>query len=174
MKRFLIPSLLIAGAMMLFSYKHIIDSYTKEEIESYAKKIGVPESDLYFIKDDLQAKYLEIGQPNTIVLNRGMQRLKAATCYMEYPYYMDSFFEMKSQVKDTLSMYDVTFDGNVNKIFETIKGGENLKLDSSKKYYMFYYFAKYAKFRDKYIKKSMKRYKDSIQYFYINVDNIKK
>ncbi|WP_417354058.1 hypothetical protein [Flavobacterium sp.] len=173
MKRFLIPSLLLVGAVALLSYKGIADAYTKDEIKLYAKSIGIPQEDLYFIKNDLQAQYLEKGQPNLIVLNRQMQRLKAGTCYMEYPYYMDGFFEMKSQVKDTLSMYDMKFDGDVNKVFETIQGGETLKLDASKKYYAFYYFARYAKSKDKLIKKSMKRYKDSIQYFYVNVDNIK-
>lgn len=172
MKRFLIPSILSLGAALLLSYSGIADSYTKDEIKSYAKSVGIPQH-LYFIKKDLQAQYLNTGQPNLVVLNRKMQRLKAGTCYMEFPYYMDSFFEMKSQVKDTLSMYDAGFDGDVSKVLATIDGGEKLKIDTSKKYYAFYYFAKYAKFKDKLIKKSMKRYKDSIQYFYVNVDNIK-
>lgn len=173
MKKKLIPILLLVGASTLLSNSVFTDLYTKDEIRSYAKSVGIPQEDLFFIKQDLQAQYLEAGQPNLVVLNKKMQRLKAGTCYMEFPYYMDNFFEMKSQVKDTLSMYDAGFDGDVSKVLATIDGGENLKLNTSKKYYAFYYFAKYAKFRDKLIKKSMKRYKDSIQYFYINVDSLK-
>lgn len=173
MKKTLLPSLLIAGMMVLLSCVQTSDSYTREEVASYAKSQGIPENDLYFIKKELQQEYMDIGQPNTIVLDKGLRRLKAATCYEEFPYYLDTFNEFKSQVKDTLSMYDLKFDGDINKIFETIDGGENLKPDASKKYYIFYYFAKYAKSQDKKIKKGVEKYKDSVQYFFVNVDKIR-
>jgi hypothetical protein len=173
MKRYLLPVIVTAVTVVLCSSTAVTDSFTKEEITSYAKSIGIPKEDLYFIRKDLQQQYLDIGQPNTIVLDNDRKRLKAATCYEEFPYYLDTFYEFKSQVKDTLTMYDMKFDGDTDRIIKTFDNTGTVKIDPSKKYHIFYYFAKYAKFKDKLIKKSVKKYKDSVQYFFINVDKIK-
>lgn len=148
------------------------DKFSREGIGSYANELGIDTKQLYFIRPELQQEYMDMGQPNAIVLNRKMDKLLAATCYEEFPYYLDKFNEFKSQVKDTLTMYDAKFNGNVDDIFKTIDPTEKLLLDPNKKYYIFYYFAKYGEEMDKKLKPGIERYKDSVQYFFINVDKI--
>lgn len=148
--------------------------YQVSEVKEYAKSIGIEENQLYFIKPKLQKEYYEMGQPNSIVLNRNNTRLLAGTCYEEYPLYMDKFYEFKSQLNDTLQMYDLEFNHNLSDVLQSIHNTDLIKVDSSKKYYHIYYFAKYAEsFDKKKLKEGIDKYKDSIQYFFVNVDKIK-
>jgi hypothetical protein len=149
------------------------DSYTVDEIRSYAETLGIPKEELYFIKPELQAEYMEMGQPNSIVLNRNHERLLIGTCYEEFPFFLDKFNEFKSQVKDTLTMYDRKGERRPSEIFKSFDSEFNTALDSLKKYYVFYfYFSKYAESMDKKIMPGIDKYRDSVQYYFINVDKI--
>lgn len=147
--------------------------YQINEIKEYAKSIGVADNQLYFINPELQKEYYEMGQPNSIVLNKNNVRMLAGTCYEEYPFYMDKFYEFKSQLNDTLQMYDLEFTNNLSEVLGTVYNSDFIKVDATKKYYHIYYFAKYAESFDKEkLKDGIEKYKDSVQYFFVNVDKI--
>jgi hypothetical protein len=164
--------IILIVVLTLFASCALEDKFTREEVRSYAKDLGIDAKQLYFIRPELQQEYMDMGQPNAIVLNWKMDKLLAATCYEEFPYYLDKFNEFKSQVNDTLTMYDSKFNGHVDEIFKTIDSNDKLALDPNKKYYMFYYFAKYGEEMDKKLKPGIEKYKDSVQYFFINVDKM--
>ncbi len=167
--------LLFLGVFFICSCKdkNNIEEYQMNEIKEYAKSIGISDNQLYFINPELQSEYYELGQPNSIVLNRNNARLLAGTCYEEYPFYIDKFYEFKSQLNDTLQMYDLDFKANLSEVLNTIYNSDLIKVDSAKKYYHIYYFAKYAEsFDKKKLKDGIEKYKDSVQYFFVNVDKI--
>lgn len=86
---------------------------------------------------------------------------------------MDKFYEFKSQLNDTLQMYDLDFNANLSEVLNTIYNSDLIEVDSTKKYYHIYYFAKYAESFDKEkLKDGIEKYKDSVQYFFVNVDKI--
>lgn len=171
----MLKKILITTGCLCLSFSINKEEYTKKQITSYAKSLGINETQLYYIKPELQEKYYAIGQPNSIVYNKIGQRLKAGTCYEEFPYYMDTFREFKSQVKDTLSMYTIRPDKTLKQILsETIDTQNEIAIDKTKKYYHVFYFAKYASSMDKKkLKAGIKKYSDSIQYFFVSVDKIK-
>lgn len=151
-------------------------AYTKKEITRYAQRLGIAPEELYYIKPELQEQYHEIGQPNSkVIRNSNNQVLKIATCYEEYPYYMDKFYEYRTQLKDTMQLYDTKFKKTARQMLdETVQDGEKISLDPTKKYCHIYYFARYAEFKDKErLPGALKKYRDSIQYIFINVDKLK-
>jgi|SRR5690554_2749494 len=165
----------VLGVAIMFSCKDENNKgeYQINEIKEYAKSIGVADNQLYFINPELQKEYYELGQPNSIVLDKNNVRMLAGTCYEEYPFYMDKFYEFKSQLNDTLQMYDLEFTNNLSEVLNTIYNSDFIKVDSTKKYYHIYYFAKYAESFDKEkLKDGIEKYKDSVQYFFVNVDKI--
>lgn len=151
------------------------ESFTKEEIVSYSKEIGFPENNLYFIKPEFQQEMIDFGQPNTLIFDKKMRALKIGTCYEEYPFFMDEFFTVKSQLNDTLEMYDLNNKVDLKAVFANFEPNANspMQIDSTKKYYHFYYFANYAKKMDVKLKPAVSKYKDSVQFFFINIDKIK-
>ena len=148
------------------------ENFTKEEIVSYSKEIGFPENNLYFIKPEFQQKMIDVGQPNTVIFDKKMRKLKIGTCYEEYPFFMDEFFDVKSQLTDTLEMYDFKNKIELKEIFANIEphAKSPMQIDVTKKYYHFYYYANYAKEMDIKLKPAISKYKDSVQFFFINID----
>lgn len=152
-----------------------VETFTKEEITSYSNDLGFSQNNLYFIKPEFQQEMLEIGQPNTVIFNKNMQKLQIGTCYEEYPFFMDEFFNVKAQLTDTLEMYDFKNKIDLKEVFSQIQPNANspMQLDSTKKYYHFYYYANYAKDMDAKLKPAISKYKDSVQFFFINIDKVK-
>ena len=165
----------IVSVLLFNSCSNEPRTYSKDEIIRYSRELGFAENNLYFIKPELRQEMLDIGQPNTLVLDKKMRTLKIGTCYEEYPFFMDEFFNVKSQLNDTLEMYDLKKKVNLEAVFANIEANATspLQLDSTKKYYHFYYFAKYAKDMDAKIKPAILKYKDSVQFFFINIDKLK-
>ena len=161
--------------LALASCYNVNKSFTKEEVIVNSKKLGFSEKDLYFIKDEFRKEMLAKGQPNSVVFDKKVKVLKIGTCYEEYPFFMDEFFNVKSQLTDTLQMYDLEREVDVAYLFSQIEphSESEMELDSTKKYYHFYYFADYAKKMDAKLKPALQKYQDSVQYFFINIDKIK-
>ncbi|MDD3003733.1 hypothetical protein [Flavobacterium sp.] len=158
--------------LCLASCKNEQEVFSTNDIVSFSKNLGFPESNLYFIKPEFQQQMLDMGQPNTLIFDKQFRTLKIGTCYEEYPFFMDEFFKVKSQLKDTLEMYDLKKEVNLGSIFSKIEPYNNnaMKIDSTKKYFHFYYFANYAKDMDAKLKPAIAKYQDSVQFFFINID----
>lgn len=150
-------------------------SYAIDEIIKYSKKIDIPENDLYLIHNNFQQEAIEIGQPYMNVYDKQFRELRIGTCYEEMPFLLDTLLIQKKIVIDTLEFYQkkpVLIEEKLKQI-KTIDGS-NIKIDKTKKYYIFYHFALYAEKLDKVkVPPMYERYKDSVQFFFINVDKIK-
>lgn len=151
-------------------------SYTIDEILSYSKKIKIPENDLYLIEGNIQQEAIEIGQPYMNVYDNKFRELRIGTCYQEMPFLLDTLLAQKKLVIDTLEFYQnqpIRVEDKIKQI-QSIKGSI-VKLDFNKKYHIFYHFALYAEKLDKIkVPPMYERYKDSVQFFFINVDKIKR
>lgn len=150
------------------------DTFTVEEILTYSKRIGIPTSKIYFIKDEIQKDIFEKGQPHLTVYDKNFRGLKIGTCYEELPFLIDTLLIQKKLVTDTMSFYENEI--LIQKKIKQLKSQTPNKavIDSSKKYFIFYHYAMYAEKLDKVkILPMYERYKDSVQFFFINVDKIK-
>lgn len=129
----------------------------------------------YRMVDSLQNYALEKGQPYINVYDKQMRELKVGTCYMELPYFIDTLFFRKKLVIDTLTFYQKNYTPIDLKIKEmTGVNGNKAIIDRTKKYYVFYHYAMYAKDFDKKVMPYMyEKYKDSVQFFFINTDKFK-
>lgn len=150
------------------------DTYTVEEILTYSKRIGIPTSKIFFIKDEIQKDIFDKGQPFLTVYDKNFKGLKIGTCYEELPFLIDTLLIQKKLVTDTMSFYENEI--LIQKKIKQLKFQSHNKaaIDSSKKYFIFYHYAMYAEKLDKIkILPMYERYKDSVQFFFVNVDKIK-
>jgi len=149
--------------------------FTTDEIMSYSKKIGIPKEHIFFIHEDFQKEIQDKGQPYINIYNNEYKGLKIGTCYEELPFLIDTLLHQKKQVIDTMSFYEknpIAIEAKM-KQFSSV-GNNKISIDTSKRYFIFYHYAKYAEELDKKkIPPMYERYKDSVQFFFINVDKIK-
>lgn len=146
-----------------------------DTVVEYTRKINLPESSIYFIKNEFQEEALNFGQPYIDIYDKQFRKIKIGTCYEEMPFLIDTFLSQKKQVLDTMSFYALNEIPIEKKLLQLKPYKENIiSIDSSKKYFVFYHFALYAEKLDKVkVPPMFERYKDSIQFFFINVDKIK-
>lgn len=157
-----------------FDFTKINYNPTKDEIIKYAKEVDIPENCFYIIRPEFQYHEQEKGIPNATVYENFNKVAVAGTCYEEYPNILDAFINTKKKVKES-DMYIL----NEKKLFEKIKEIDKINqiplIDSTKKYHVFFYFPFYANHKNKKLLGNMyTRYKDSCQFFFVNIDKLEK
>jgi len=147
---------------------------TEETITGYANDIGIPRDLQYFIKPEFQDSEISKGQPNVTIYDKLHRKLYIGTCYEEYPYFIDKFYEYKKELKDTNDLYFKSYE-TIAETMSKIDSDKDIILDSNKNYYVFYHYAMYAESMDrKKIPPMIKKYNDSVQFFFVNIDKVMK
>lgn len=167
--------LLIAGYFYLNSLgiDYLKKDYhpTEEDFAELSKETNIPIDCFYRIKPEFQEDEIQKGLPNVAVFKDSTQQLFIGTCYEDFPFFLDTFYARKKQFKNEKNNYifnERTLNDRLNDI---VSLSQNSFLVSEKKYHVVYYFPFMANKKNIPIMKGMyAKYKDSVQYFFVNID----
>jgi hypothetical protein len=167
--------LLIAGYFYLNSLgiDYLKKDYhpTKEDFVELSNETKVPIDCFYRIKPEFQEVEIQKGLPNVAVFNESSQQLFIGTCYEDFPFFLDTFYARKKQLKNDKNNFILNERTLKDRVKDIVSLSQNSFLVSEKKYHVVYYFPFMANKKNIPIMKEMyAKYKDSVQFFFVNID----
>jgi len=154
-----------------FDYLKIGFKPSKKDILKFAKEVNIHDSCFFVTKKEFQKAEFDKGMPNTVVYNDQSNVLYIGTCFEDFPYLLDTFYNRKKILKNIEDNYlpvEISLQDRLKRIEKlTIEP----TIDNNKKYHIFYYFPFYANQKSKrFVTEMYNRYKDSTQFYFVNCD----